>query len=47
MLSSQTSQVNLSLGDNIYIIATTLDPQFALQWMDKGISTNEEFADNG
>ena len=46
MLLSQTKQISLAFGDNIYVIATTLDPRFALQRVDEDVSTNEEYSND-
>ena len=35
-----------TFNDHIYVIATTVNPRFAVQWVDENVSTNEEYAND-
>ena len=37
-----TAHFQLALGQSIYIIATTLDPRFALDWLNEDVIFDEE-----
>ena len=40
--SAEIADLQLAFGQSIYIIATTLDPRFALDWLNEDVIFDEE-----